>query len=294
MKSKHLVIAIVAVWSAFGMANSAFGAQGAIEEIIVTAERRAESLQSVPVAITAFTGEEMDAQGIVDIKGITERTPGFTMGVFNPGQPQFYIRGIGSNEDGAGGDQSVIVFVDEVYIGRSAGSDFDLFDLERVEVLRGPQGTLFGKNVIGGAVSLITKKPTEETVMKFEGTVGNLDEVTVRGLVSGEIGDNVYGKLSFSSRRRDGYIDSRIDEYPAFFPDTSAPEQHDINTDSIRAALRMTPSDRLEINLTANWSNMDRAGPSYLAIGPGGIPFGASASLDPNYGDDIHDNFLED
>ena len=95
MKSKHLVIAIVVVWSAFGMANSAFSAQGAIEEIIVTAERRAESLQSVPVAITAFTGEEMDAQGIVDIKGITERTPGFTMGVFNPGQPQFYIRGIG-------------------------------------------------------------------------------------------------------------------------------------------------------------------------------------------------------
>ena len=204
MKSKHLVIVIVAIWSAFGMANSAFSAQGAIEEIIVTAERRAESLQSVPVAITAFTGEEMDAQGIVDIKGITERTPGFTMGVFNPGQPQFYIRGIGSNEDGAGGDQSVIVFIDEVYIGRSAGSDFDLFDLERVEVLRGPQGTLFGKNVIGGAVSLITKKPTEETVMKFEGTVGSLDETTVRGLVSGEIAENVYGKVSFSSRRRDG------------------------------------------------------------------------------------------
>ena len=294
MKSKHLVIAIVAVWSAFGMANSAFSAQGAIEEIIVTAERRAESLQSVPVAITAFTGEEMDAQGIVDIKGITERTPGFTMGVFNPGQPQFYIRGIGSNEDGAGGDQSVIVFVDEVYIGRSAGSDFDLFDLERVEVLRGPQGTLFGKNVIGGAVSLITKKPTEETVMKFEGTVGSLDETTVRGLVSGEIAENVYGKVSFSSRRRDGYLDSRIDEFPAFFPDTSVDDQHDINTDTIRAALRLTPSDRLEINLTANYSTMDRAGPTYLAIGPGGVPFLQSISLDPNYGDDIHENFVED
>ena len=159
----------------------------------------------------------MDAQGIVDIKGITERTPGFTMGVFNPGQPQFYIRGIGSNEDGAGGDQSVIIFVDEVYIGRSAGSDFDLFDLERVEVLRGPQGTLFGKNVIGGAVSLISKKPTEETVMKFEGTVGNLDERSLRGLISGEIAENVYGKVSFSSRRRDGYVDSRIDEFPEFF-----------------------------------------------------------------------------
>ena len=277
------------------LAGSGFAAEGgAIEEIIVTAERRAESLQSVPVAVTAFTGEEMDAQGIVDIKGITERTPGFTMGVFNPGQPQFYIRGIGSNEDGAGGDQSVIVFVDEVYIGRSAGSDFDLFDLERVEVLRGPQGTLFGKNVIGGAVSLVTKKPTEETRIKFEGTVGNLDERSLRGLISGEIAENVYGKVSFSSRRRDGYVDSRIDEFPQFFTDTSVDDQHDVNTDSLRAALRLTPTDRLEINLTANYSTMDRAGPTYIAIGPGGIPYGASASLDPNYGDDIHENFVED
>ena len=175
------------------------------------------------------------------------------------------------NEDGAGGDQSV-VFIDEVYIGRSAGSDFDLFDLERVEVLRGPQGTLFGKNVIGGAVSLVTKKPTEETEMKFEGTVGNLDEIAVRGLVSGQIADNVFGKVSFSSRRRDGYVDSRIDEFPAFFPDTSVDDQHDIDTDSIRAALRFTPTDLLEVNLTANYSTMDRAGPTYLTIGPGGIP----------------------
>lgn len=289
MRIRNLIIAFAMLAAApFTMA------EGPIEEVIVTAERRAESMQSVPVAVTAFTGEEMDAQGIVDIKGITERTPGFTMGVFNPGQPQLYIRGIGSNEDGAGGDQSVIVFIDEVYIGRSAGSDFDLFDLERVEVLRGPQGTLFGKNVIGGAVSLITRKPTEEKRMKFEGTVGNLDAITVRGLLSGEITENVYGKVSFSSRRRDGYVESRIDEFPAFFPDTKVQDQHDVNTDSIRGALRLLPSDRLEINLTANASRMDRAGPTYLAIGPGGIPFSANNSLVPDYGDDIHENFVED
>ncbi|MDG1835764.1 MAG: TonB-dependent receptor, partial [Pseudomonadales bacterium] len=293
MKMRHLFIMLTAVWSTLGMISLA-NAEGPIEEVIVTAERRAESLQSVAVAVTAFTGEEMDAQGIVDIKGITERTPGFTMGTFNPGQPQFYIRGIGSNEDGAGGDQSVIVFVDEVYIGRSAGSDFDLFDLERVEVLRGPQGTLFGKNVIGGAVSLVTKKPTEETRMKFEGTAGNLGEIGIRGLVSGELAENVYGKVSISSRRRDGYVDSRIDEFPEFFPDTNVDDQHDINTDSLRAALRMTPSDRLEVNLSANWSQMDRAGPTYISIGPGGIPYGANASLDPNYGANIHENFIED
>ncbi|MBT5202455.1 MAG: TonB-dependent receptor [Gammaproteobacteria bacterium] len=271
----------------------------AIEEVIVTAERRAESLQSVAVAVTAFTGEDLDAQGIVDIKGITERTPGFTMGVFNPGQPQFYIRGIGSNEDGAGGDQSVIIFVDEVYIGRSAGSDLDLFDLERVEVLRGPQGTLFGKNVIGGAVSLITKKPSENNETVLQATVGNLKAMTLRGLASGEIAENVYGKISFSSRRREGYVKSMISQYPEYFPSVSSNllgdfDQHNINSDSFRGALRFIPSDRMEVNLTANYSTMDRAGPSYKSIGPGGIPFSADAALLPNYVDNIHQNLLED
>ena len=128
----------------------------------------------------------------------------------------------------------------------------------------------------------------------LQGTVGNLYDVTERGLISGEIADNAYGKISFSSRRRDGYVDSRIDEFPQFFPDTSVDDQHDINTDSVRAALRLTPSDRLEINLTANYSTMDRAGPTYLAIGPGGVPFAANSSIVPDYGDDIRENFVED
>ena len=294
-RSMYTVFAVLGVL----VPGMGFATEGPIEEIIVTAERRAESLQSVAVAVTAFTGEDLDAQGIVDIKGITERTPGFTMGVFNPGQPQFYIRGIGSNEDGAGGDQSVIIFIDEVYIGRSAGSDFDLFDLERVEVLRGPQGTLFGKNVIGGAVSLITRKPTEETELVLQGSFGNLNAITARGLASGRIAENVFGKVSFSSRRRDGYVDSRIDEFPQFFPGVSSTalgdfDQHDVNTDSFRAGLRFVPSDTLEINLTANYSTMDRAGPSYLAIGPGGFPYLADAALLPGYGRDIHENLLED
>jgi iron complex outermembrane receptor protein len=272
---------------------------GVIEEMIVTSQRREENVQSVPVAVTAFSGEALDEMGIVDIKGITERTPGFTMGVFNPGQPQFYIRGIGSNEDGAGGDQSVIVFVDEVYIGRSAGSDMDLFDLERVEVLRGPQGTLFGKNVIGGAVSLVTKKPSEETEVKLEGTVGNLSAITLRGLASGEIAENTYGKISFSSRRRDGYLHSQIDQFPEYFPNIAANllgkfDQLNINNDSFRGALRFLPTDSLEINLTANYSTMDRAGPSYKSIGPGGIPYLADAALLPDYEDKIHQNLLED
>lgn len=170
---KPLALAVGAVAAGLSFqAPLAFSQASALEEVIVTANRREESLQSVAMAVSAFSEDMMRDQGIVDLKGITERTPGFTMGTFNPGQPQLYIRGIGSNEDGAGGDQSVIVFIDEVYIGRSAGMDIDLFDLERIEVLRGPQGTLFGKNVVGGAVNMITRKPTEETVMQVEATLG--------------------------------------------------------------------------------------------------------------------------
>ena len=293
------VAASLAIGPAALAEETADGSDRPIEEIIVTSQRRAENMQSVPVAVTAFSGDALDDLGIVDIKGITERTPGFTMGVFNPGQPQYYIRGIGSNEDGAGGDQSVIIFVDEVYIGRSAGSDLDLFDLERVEVLRGPQGTLFGKNVIGGAVSLVTKKPTDETEVKFEGTVGNLGALTFRGLASGQIATNTYAKFSFSSRRRDGYLKSQIGRFPQFFPDVSSNllgkfDQLDVNTDSFRGALRFVPTDRMEINLTANFSTMDRAGPSYRSIGPGGIPFLADAALLPGYEDRHHENLLED
>ena len=298
------LLGLTAFLAAFSMSQAVAGESAEasdrpIEEIIVTSQRRAENMQSVPVAVTAFSGDDLDEMGIVDIKGITERTPGFTMGVFNPGQPQYYIRGIGSNEDGAGGDQSVIVFVDEIYIGRSAGSDLDLFDLERVEVLRGPQGTLFGKNVIGGAVSLVTKKPSEETEVKFEGTVGNLSALTFRGLASGQIADNTYAKFSFSSRRRDGYLKSQIDQFPQFFPGISGNllgkfDQLDVNSDSFRGALRFVPTDRMEINLTANYSTMDRAGPSYRSIGPGGIPFLADAALLPGYEDRHHENLLED
>ena len=270
------------------------GAAVTLEEVVVTANRRVESMQSVPLAVTAFSGDAMREMGILDIKGITERTPGFTMGTFNPGQTQLFIRGIGSNEDGAGGDQSVIVFIDEVYIGRSAGMDVDLFDLERVEVLRGPQGTLFGKNVVGGAVNMITKKPTEETEIRFEGTYGRFEEVTLRGLASGQLADNVFAKVAVSLQRRDGYFESEAGNFPEFFPGGVDPEDTlDRDSDSVRLGLRLTPSDRLEVNLSASYSEAKRNGQPehYIPSDNGALNSGsyrAAAALIPNYDDEIH------
>ena len=278
------------------------GDEPALEEIIVTTQRRAESLQDIPLAVTAFSGEELRAQGIVDIKGVTERTPGFTMGEFNPGQTQLYIRGIGSNEDGAGGDQSVVVFVDEVYIGRSAGQDVDLFDLERVEVLRGPQGTLFGRNVVGGAVNVITKKPGDEPELVLEGTFGNYDAMTLRGLASGPIANNLYGKVSFSSRRRDGYLENQISNFASFFQGTGIPgfqleddQLRKIDRDSIRGGLRWVPSEPVEVNLGANFSTLDEHGAvRHFIQGAGAVLFPANNALIPNYESDIHKVLTDD
>ena len=132
-----------------------------LEEVVVTAQHREENLQDVPIAITAIGAEELRTADISDLNSISVRTPGFSMGTFTPAQPQLFIRGVGSNADGAAEDQSVVVFLDGVYVGRTAGQAFDLFDLERIEILRGPQGTLYGKNAAGGAINLVSQKPSE-------------------------------------------------------------------------------------------------------------------------------------
>ncbi|MGH8237902.1 MAG: TonB-dependent receptor plug domain-containing protein, partial [Steroidobacteraceae bacterium] len=124
------------------LAVSATGAAAELEEIVVTAQRRAQDLQDVPVAVSALSGEQVVKQGIHDLTGIATRVPGLTFSPFSPGQNIVALRGVSSNDDGAGTDNSVAVFVDGVYLGRVSNINPELFDIERVEVLRGPQGTL--------------------------------------------------------------------------------------------------------------------------------------------------------
>lgn len=276
--------------------------KNALEVVMVTAQKREENVQDVPIAITVFSQEALDRSGIVDIQGISQRTPGFTAGQKDAASSQFFIRGIGSTDDGAAADNSVIVYVDEVPIGRAAGMDMDLFDLERVEVLRGPQGTLFGRNAVGGALSLVTRRPTEEFEAKFETTVGDFERLDFRGLLSGQIAQNIYGKISLSSRNRNGYLDSTIDQVPnsaALFPNRSQAllqdiDALDVDISTVRGGLRFTPSAALEVNLTASASTLDQAGPQRVFIGPNqSFGVGGDALL-PGFRDDFHKEFFED
>ena len=228
----------------------AFSQSSALEEVIVTAERRAQDAQDVPIALTIIGGSEISPSGISSISDVALKTPNLTYTQFNIGEPQLFLRGLGTTIDSAGADPTVSVFIDDVYVGRSAGATSDLYDLERIEVLRGPQGTLYGRNVTGGAISIVTKRPSNEFEAKLGVTVGNYGLTVLRGLVDGPIGDNLAGNLSFSKRDRDGYA----------YSNRSGQELDDADNFSLRGKLLWDISDNTELLLGFDYSTDDNNG----------------------------------
>jgi len=228
----------------------AFSQSSALEEVIVTAERRAQDAQDVPIALTIIGGSEISPSGISSISDVALKTPNLTFTQFNIGEPQLFLRGLGTTIDSAGADPTVSVFIDDVYVGRSAGATSDLYDLERIEVLRGPQGTLYGRNVTGGAISIVTKRPSNEFEAKLGVTVGNYGLTVLRGLVDGPIGDNLAGNLSFSKRDRDGYA----------YSNRSGQELDDADNFSLRGKLLWDISDNTELLLGFDYSTDDNNG----------------------------------
>ena len=272
-----------------------------LEEVVVTARRIEENLQRTPLALTVFSGEALSERRIYELNDLADVTPSFTVGNYKPGQSLIAIRGITSGLDGAAAENSVIVFIDDVYVGRSSGMESELFDLERVEVLRGPQGTLFGKNVVGGAIRFVTKQPSEEPEVALDATIGNLNALDVKGFAIGPLSDNLAGKIAFSSRRRDGYVESQAFNYPEFFPLEFDARLNDIqlmpiDNDSVRAQLLWIPTDQLEVNLTADYSSRKGSGTvRHFIPGPGGTGFffANDNALIPNYEDRIRTNIQD-
>ncbi len=241
---KLLCLAIAAAFSITAMPASA----GQIEEIIVTAQRREETLQQIPMAITAISGTQIEEDGIRDLNDIQGRTPGLVVANFSVGQPEIAIRGIGTKEDGAAAGDSTVVSVDDVYIAARTAQIFDIFDLERVEVLRGPQGTLYGKNSVGGSINFITRKPTQDTLIRFRQTIAEFNTFDTAALLSGGLSDNLAGKITLSRRETDGYID----HIPSGRDDTGHSE-----TFAWRAQLVWDASDAVEATFTFDGADDD-------------------------------------
>ena len=229
-----------------------------LEEIIVTANKREQSLQDVASAVTGFSAEFINEAGIGDLMSITELTPGFSMSSFSLGQPQLHIRGIGSNEDGAGGDPSVASYIDGIYVARAAGSSFNFIDIERIEVLRGPQGTLYGKNAIGGVINVVSAQPHDSLAGRAEFVVGEYDLREFRGSLNLPLSDQVFANMAINYRERDGYVDNQL----------TGDEHQDLNDIAAHGQIRYEPSDSFDITLGLEWEEVDRNGNGRHTVGP--------------------------
>ena len=236
------------------IAQDAEDGEKRLGNVVVTAQKRAESLQEIPIAVTVHQGDDLESDGVDSLAGIGNQTPGLVFSAFSVGQPEISIRGVSTKEDGASANDSVVVSVDDVYIAARTAQVFDIFDLERVEVLRGPQGTLYGKNSIGGSINFVTKKPTEETSIRFRQTIGNYGIFDTAGLISGGLSDNLFGKVSFSRRKHDGFLTNVLQGSPFFGEDQGERENF-----AIRGQLVYLPTDDLEFVFTADMAD-DRQG----------------------------------
>lgn len=179
-----------------------------VGDVVVTAQRREQSLQEVPIAITAFNAEALERTAATGIQDVAGKAPGVTLTQFNIGEPQIFIRGVGTTSDSAASDPSIGVSIDEVSIGRAGASSLAFLDIERVEILRGPQGTLYGRNASGGALNVYTKKPRFEDSAQVTGRLGSFDERGVEGILNRQLGEDTAGRLALRWNKNDGYAES--------------------------------------------------------------------------------------
>jgi iron complex outermembrane receptor protein len=247
---------------AIAISTSAVAVNAAmLEEVIVTAQQRAESLQDVPVSVAAVTAEKMSSGGIVDLQGLSELVPNFTINETGI-STTVTIRGISSGIN-PGFEQSVGIYNDGIFYGRDQLARIPMMDMERVEVLRGPQGILFGKNSIAGAVSQITAKPTDE----FEGSITALyepehGEEDLRLVISGPIAEGLSGRLAILDRTLDGYV----------FNTVSNQDEQREDEQVIRASLKWDVNEDVTANLKVSRSTFDVVGRNMEVYNSVGTP----------------------
>ena len=200
------VLAAMATPTMAWAADTASTATGGLEEIVVTAQQRPEPLQDTALSITAFSARDLADAGVGRIEDLAGFLPNVYLGPRDLRTSAIAIRGISADLNNPGLDQSVGVYVDGVYMGRAATINSNLFDLERVEVLRGPQGTLYGRNTVAGAVNFITRKPDADPRAEASVSYGNYDAVRANALASGPLAQSLYGSMALSIDRRDGFV----------------------------------------------------------------------------------------
>ncbi|HSM11576.1 MAG TPA: TonB-dependent receptor plug domain-containing protein, partial [Lysobacter sp.] len=247
MNHKHLSIAIAcallapSAWAqdtTESMPPPSSSEATSLDAVVVTARRRSEWLQDVPVAVSSFSERRLSELQADDISGIQYSVPNLYLDQGDGANSVIYLRGIGQNDSLAFADPGVGVYIDDVFIARSQAAFLEIFDVNRIEVLRGPQGTLYGRNTIGGAVKFISAPPPHTLGGYLEAGAGNYDERILKGRLGGPLIDGTLnGKVAFAYSARDGYADNTVD----------GAGDGDKNSLSGRAALDWKPTDALQV-----------------------------------------------
>jgi iron complex outermembrane receptor protein len=227
-----------------------------LEEIIVTAQKREQNLQEVGISVTAFTDNQIRELGFVNTTDVVAMTPGLNFTVPNAEASviNFFLRGVGLNDFADAQENPVAVYLDDVYKPAMGGLHFQLFDMERVEVLRGPQGALFGRNTTGGVVHYISKRPTAEPEGYIDAMYGDNNQVKVEGAVSGG-SETVSGRLSVALNQHDGYVSNRFT--PNDFASNNAQDYAEMDSTAVRGQVLFTPSEDVDLLLAAHYTKND-------------------------------------
>ncbi|MCW4462529.1 TonB-dependent receptor [Sphingomonas sp. BT-65] len=222
-------------------------------EIVVTARRREESLLDVPIAVTAYSGAQLEAAGAIDVTDIAATTPNVTLEVSRGTNNTLsaFIRGVGQQDPVAGFEAGVGIYLDDVYLNRPQAAVMDIYDVERIEVLRGPQGTLYGRNTIGGAVKYVTKRLGDTPTLKLRGTYGSYDQAD--GVISGSlpIGDGTVRIGAAAARLSRGGFGTNL---------TTGLENYNKDIWAARGTIEIVPSDEAFVRITGDYTK-DKSNP---------------------------------
>ena len=264
LKFRHIKLRSLALCFACGVFllsnGSAFAQQ--LEEVIVTAQKREVGLQDAPLSISAFSGETLERGNIQNAEDLARATTGLSFTNPTPFDLELNMRGVMNTRlDAPSASRSIGLFMDEVVVGRMGLMSVDFYDIERVEILRGPQGVLLGKNVVGGAINIITAAPQFERGGKVTGSLGNLDSRRVTAHVTGGLSENIAARAAFQYRADDGYATDVI----------SGRDLHD--TDSVQGRLSFLYQGDDDFTGTLIIDYLDESGNGTCGIGEGGNPW---------------------
>jgi len=268
--------------SALLVCSPAAHAQSVVEELVVTAQKRSENVQDVPIAISAFTANALQERAVGNVAQLSNLAPNVTLDGGTPfsGSPSVlsaYVRGIGSDDFAFNIDPGVGIYVDGVYLARTVGANQDLLDVERIEILKGPQGTLFGRNTIGGAISIVTRDPGDTFRFKGDVTTGSFNLMQARGSADLPLAEGLSSSITFGIKSREGYVeripypDARARNSTSYtaFPssgfDTASKEGGE-NSWNLRTKLKWTGDDT-RVVLSADYTREDSGGLANTLLG---------------------------